>query len=113
MLGVVGSSVKPCMRLGCRLGQVSRKRLERRAIQGDSPVGENLGAACDETRVLRNLRESVGISENLLVRLNIVWRPIAKQYREGKVKSMPARQVKQNLKPCAYKQSEGYAAIHS
>ena len=51
------------------------------------------------SRVLRNLRESVGISENLLVRLNIIWRPIVKQYREGKVKSMPARQVKENLKP--------------
>ena len=51
------------------------------------------------TRVLRNLRESVGISENLLARLNIIWRPIVKQYREGKVKSMPVRQVKENLKP--------------
>ena len=82
------------MRLGCRLGLGSRICLERRAIQGDSPVGETQWAACVETRVLRNLRESVGISENLLVRLNIIWRPIAKQYREGKVKSMPARQVK-------------------
>ena len=31
-----------------------------------------------------------------------------KQYREGKVKSMPVRQVKKNLKPHAYKHSEGY-----
>ena len=59
------------------------------------------------SRVLRNLRESVGIRENLLARLNIIWRPIVKQYREGKVKSMPVRQVKQNLKPCAYKTVTG------
>jgi hypothetical protein len=31
------------------------------------------------------------------------------QYREGKVKSTPARGVKEYLKPCAYKQWEGYA----
>ena len=29
------------------------------------------------------------------------------KYREGKVKSTPMRGVKQNLKPDAYKQSEG------
>jgi hypothetical protein len=33
------------------------------------------------------------------------YRPIAHQYREGKVKSTPTRGVKQNLKPVAYKQS--------
>ena len=30
------------------------------------------------------------------------------QYREGKVKSTPVRGVKKYLKPCAYKQWEGY-----
>ena len=29
------------------------------------------------------------------------------KYREGKVKSTPTRGVKENLKPNAYKQSEG------
>ena len=33
------------------------------------------------------------------------------QYREGKVKSTPNRGVKQNLKPCAYKRSEGLRAL--
>ncbi len=33
-------------------------------------------------------------------------RPIVDQYREGTVKSTPARGVKENLKPCAYTQSE-------
>ena len=33
-------------------------------------------------------------------------RPIAKQYREGKVGSTPGRGVKENLKPFVYKRSE-------
>ena len=32
------------------------------------------------------------------------------EYREGKVKRTPVRGVKENLKPCAYKQWEHYAA---
>ena len=39
--------------------------------------------------------------------LSTPQRPIANQYREGKVKSTPTRGVKQFLKPDAYKQSEG------
>jgi hypothetical protein len=41
------------------------------------------------------------------------WRPIANEYREGKVKSTPVRGVKQYLKPRAYKQSEGVAGSAS
>lgn len=33
-------------------------------------------------------------------------RPIANQYREGTVKSTPARGVKESLKPCAHGRSE-------
>ena len=51
----------------------------------------------------------MGIYEDHLVRLNTLWRPIVNQYREGKVKSTPVRGVKEYLKPCAYKQWEGYA----
>ncbi len=39
-------------------------------------------------------------------------RPIANQYREGKVKSTPIRGVKETLKPDAYKQSEGPLSNH-
>jgi hypothetical protein len=53
----------------------------------------------------------VGICVDRHVRLNMSERPIVKQYREGKVKSMPTRQVKENLKPCAGKQSKGYAIL--
>ncbi len=35
-----------------------------------------------------------------------LWRPIANQYREGKVKSTPSRGVKEILKPCASGRSE-------
>ena len=85
--------------------------MEGAAIQGDSPVCDIVGAVWVGTRVLRNPRKSVGICEDRLVRLKICQRPIVKQYREGKVKSMPMRQVKENLKPCACKQSEGYAML--
>ena len=51
----------------------------------------------------------MGICEDHLARLNTLWRPIVNQYREGKVKSTPVRGVKEYLKPCAYKQWEGYA----
>lgn len=47
-----------------------------------------------DTRVLRDLGKPAGISVDRHVRLNIIQRPIVKQYREGKVKSMPVRQVK-------------------
>jgi hypothetical protein len=39
-----------------------------------------------------------------------VQRPIANEYREGKVKSTPARGVKEPLKPFVYSQREPYAA---
>lgn len=42
--------------------------------------------------------------------LNTTLRPIVDEYREGKVKSTPIRGVKENLKPDAYKQSEGHKA---
>ena len=51
----------------------------------------------------------MGICEDHLARLNIPWRPIANQYREGKAKRTPVRGVKENLKPFAYKRWEGYA----
>jgi hypothetical protein len=50
----------------------------------------------------------VGIWGDHPPRLNIPWRPIVNQYREGKAKRTPARGVKENLKPSAYKRWEGY-----
>lgn len=47
------------------------------------------------------------VGGELHLRLNMFKRPIVNKYREGKVKSTPIRGVKENLKPNAYKQSEG------
>ena len=44
-------------------------------------------------------------------RLNTTERPIANQYREGKVKSTSDRGVKKTLKPCAYKRSEPLCVV--
>ena len=44
-------------------------------------------------------------------RLNTPVRPIANEYREGKVKSTPMRGVKEFLKPCAYKRSEPFFEV--
>ena len=56
------------------------------------------------TQVRRDTRNPVGICEDHLARLNTTQRPIANKYREGKVKSTPARGVKEFLKPRVYKQ---------
>ena len=59
-----------------------------------------------DTRVRRDTWNPVGICEDHLARLNTPQRPIVNKYREGKVKSTPARGVKETLKPCAYKPLE-------
>ena len=59
-----------------------------------------------DTRVRRDTWNPVGICEDHLARLNTPQRPIVNKYREGKVKSTPARGVKETLKPSAYKPLE-------
>ena len=68
--------------------------LERMTKEGDSPVRESNQPSLSNTRVPRNTRNSVGICEDHLIRLNTTWQPIVNQYREGKVKSTPVRGVK-------------------
>ena len=48
----------------------------------------------------------MGICQNHLVRLNTPQRPIANEYREGKVKRTLNKGVKKILKLCVYKRSE-------
>ena len=74
--------------------------LESRAIEGNSPVDKTCAMCTKETP------EYNGTREDHLARLNTPQRPIVNKYREGKVKSTPARGVKENLKPCAYKPLE-------
>ena len=88
-----------------KLGK-NRTGLESLAIAGNSPVREVIANGFEDTRVQRDTWNPVGICEDHLVRLNTTQRPIVNKYREGKVKSTPARGVKETLKPCAYKPLE-------
>ena len=104
-MGVVGFSIAQCnmcsqLIIGRRIG------LESRAIAGNSPVRGTMVKRQEDTQVQRDTWNPVGIREDHLARLNTPQRPIVNKYREGKVKSTPARGVKENLKPCAYKPLE-------
>ena len=88
----------------------SRTGLESRAVEGNSPVRMCVFDEAENTRVRRDTWNPVGISEDHLARLNTPQRPIVNEYREGKVKSTPARGVKENLKPSAYKPLEPVVA---
>ena len=64
------------------------KKLENFAIQGDSPVTENI----DEPRSIPSTNGHVKSAGNLggpPSKAKYSWRPIANKYREGKVKSTP------------------------
>ena len=83
---------------------LSRTGLESLAGEGNSPLREiQTDSVLADTRVQRDTWNPVGIREDHLARLNTTQRPIVNKYREGKVKSTPARGVKETLKPPAYK----------
>ena len=86
-----------------RLVVVRGTGLESRAKEGNSPVDDATMMTQRNTRVQRDTWNPVGIREDHLARLNTPQRPIVNKYREGKVKSTPARGVKKTLKPPAYK----------
>ena len=104
-MGVVGFSDAQCNMCG-QLTMGMGTGLESRAIAGNSPVRGTMVKRLGDTRVQRDTWNPVGIREDHLARLNTPQRPIVNKYREGKVKSTPARGVKENLKPCAYKPLE-------
>ena len=75
---------------GC--GDKSRRQpngLGRPAAQGESPVGEATPTACPPSRVGPATWNPGRIRGDHPPRLNTLLRPIANQYREGKVKSTP------------------------
>ena len=99
---VVGSFIEQCnmfRQMAIRI----ETGLESLAREGNSPVRVKISVKQRDTRVQRDTRNPVGICEDHLARLNTPQRPIVNKYREGKVKSTPARGVKENLKPSAYK----------
>ena len=61
----------------------------RPAAQGESPVGEARRTACPPSRVGPATWNPARIRGDHPPRLNTLLRPIANQYREGKVKSTP------------------------
>ena len=73
---------------------LKQKALEQAAREGESPV-------CELSRKPSGILSNAGHE-----RLNTPERPIANQYREGKVKRTPNRGVKKTLNPSAYKRSE-------
>ena len=70
-----------------------KNSLERLTTDGDSPVFEAKRSIA-VSWVARNTRNSAWICRDHPVRLNTPERPIANQYREGKVKSTSNRRVK-------------------
>jgi hypothetical protein len=82
------------------------KRLERRAAGGDSPVaGPEPPPWCRSVSTAGH-EEPRGKLGRPRSKAKYTERPIAHEYREGKVKSTPARGVKESLKPSAYSQRE-------
>ena len=63
--------------------------LGRPAAQGESPVGEARPASHSPSRVGPDTRNPARSRGDHPPRLNTLLRPIANQYREGKVKSTP------------------------
>jgi hypothetical protein len=89
---------------GSQQGSGEAKRLERRAAAGDSPVAGPLAPPwrrCVSTAGHEEPRGKLGRPRS---KAQYAERPIAHEYREGKVKSTPARGVKESLKPSAYSQ---------
>ena len=66
----------------------SRRSLERATIAGDSPVGEKEEAP-DATLSTTGHGKSRGKQGGPPSKAKYPWRPIANQYREGKVKRTP------------------------
>ena len=91
---------------GSQQGSGEAKRLERRAAAGDSPVAGLLAPPwrwCVSTAGHEKPRGNLGRPRS---KAQYTERPIAHEYREGKVKSTPARGVKESLKPSAHSQRE-------
>ncbi len=67
----------------------SRTALERRAKDGESPVGDRGGASWAAVLSTAGHEEPRGNSGGPPSKAKYSWRPIADEYREGKVKSTP------------------------
>ena len=85
------------------------KGLERSAVAGDSPVGDGVSPPWSVIASTAGHEKPRGKLGRPRSKAKYMQRPIANEYREGKVKSTPARGVKESLKPFVYSQRERYA----
>ena len=85
---------------------LSRTLLEGAAGDGESPVGDG-GLAPPGCVSTAGHVESRGKRGGPPPKAKYPTRPIVDEYREGQVKSTPVRGVKEILKPCASRRSEG------
>ena len=83
----------------------SRTLLEGATGAGESPVGDG-ELALTGTASTAGHEKSRGKQGGPPSKAKYSRRPIVNEYREGQVKSTPARGVKENLKPCASRLSE-------
>jgi len=67
----------------------SRTVLERRATEGESPVGERHGTSWAMDPSTAGHVESRGKLGGPPSKAKYLWRPIVHEYREGKVKRTP------------------------
>ena len=84
---------------------VSRTLLEGATGAGESPVGDQDMALLGTVSTAGHVK-SRGKQGGPPSKAKYSRRPIVNEYREGQVKSTPARGVKENLKPCASRLSE-------
>ena len=85
--------------------RISQTLLERATEAGESPVGDDVVARGLYVSTAGHV-ESRGKLGGPPSKAKYLRRPIVNQYREGQVKSTPARGVKEILKPCASRLSE-------
>ena len=85
--------------------QASRTPLERATEDGESPVGDGVEAPHGTVSTAGHVA-SRGNQGGPPSKAKYPRRPIVHEYREGRVKSTPARGVKERLKPCASSRSE-------
>ena len=86
--------------------------LESGTREGDSPV---VGKTRDVWRWLLSTtrhEKACGKLGGPPSKANYLERPIVHKYREGKVKSIPLREMKETLKPCPDKLSEAWEVFH-
>ncbi len=107
--GVVSTQCRGCRTTPWYI-ECERKILESVSIEGDRPVREAWDGLV-VSWVTRDTSNPARIRRAHPARLNTPVRPIANQYREGKVKRTPMRGVQEILKPCAYKRSEHHCDV--